>query len=65
MHTLKLIVRMVVNWWFDTTGDWFMTIIKRCEKEVHGSWADKQLQAADMARHTSYLTTLDAAVLQY
>jgi len=34
-----------------TTGDWFMTIIKRCEKEVQGTWADKQLQAATWLDH--------------
>ena len=28
-----------------------MTIIKRCEKEVHGSWADKQLQAVSWLDH--------------
>ena len=28
-----------------------MTIIKRCEKEVQGSWADKQLQAATWLDH--------------
>ena len=32
-------------------GDWFMTIIKRCEKEVPGTWADKQLQAAIWLGH--------------
>ena len=26
-------------------GDWFMTVVKRCEKEVDGSWTDKQAQA--------------------
>jgi hypothetical protein len=30
---------------YHTTGDWFMTIIKRCEKEVPGTWVDKQQQA--------------------
>jgi hypothetical protein len=30
--------------WHDV-GDWFMTIVKRCEQEVNGSWADKQRQA--------------------
>jgi hypothetical protein len=34
-----------------TTGDWFMTVIKRCEKEVPGSWADKQLQAKTWLGH--------------
>ena len=48
----ELIVRSaIVIWWFDTTGDWFMTIIKRCEKEVPGTWADKQLQAAIWLGH--------------
>ena len=28
-----------------------MTIIKRCEKEVQGTWADKQLQAATWLDH--------------
>ena len=28
-----------------------MTIIKRCEKDVAGSWADKQLQAAAWLDH--------------
>jgi hypothetical protein len=28
-------------------GDWFMVMIKRCEKEVQGSWTDKQKQAKD------------------
>ena len=32
-------------------GDWFMTIIKRCEKEVPGTWAGKQLQAAIWLDH--------------
>ena len=28
-----------------------MTIIKRCEKEMQGTWADKQLQAAAWLDH--------------
>ena len=36
---------------FGLLGDWFMTIIKRCEKDVAGSWADKQLQAATWLDH--------------
>ena len=49
---LELIVRSaIVIWWFDTTGDWFMTIIKRCEKEMQGTWADKKLQAAAWLDH--------------
>ena len=37
-----------------------MTIIKRCEKEVPGTWADKQLHGSI----TSSLITLGAACLQ-
>jgi hypothetical protein len=28
-------------------GDWFMVMIKRCEKEVQGSWTEKQQQAKE------------------
>ena len=28
-------------------GDWFMVMVKRCEKEVLGSWAEKQQQAKE------------------
>jgi hypothetical protein len=28
-----------------SVGEWFITMVKRCEKEVEGSWTDKQEQA--------------------
>ena len=33
----EIVRSATVIWWFETTGDWFMTIIKRCEKEVPGT----------------------------
>ncbi len=42
-HTASYINRMLCTL---CAGDWFMTVVQRCEKEVEVSWTDKQAQAA-------------------